>query len=400
MTATKMESSAVAPSIAEITITPELWARKAHPPSMADEAAAMRRLADALQSDPSKTFQVCVEAALELCHADTCGISLRERTESGEDIFRWIALTGQLKDHLHGTTPRFFSPCGICVDTGAPLLMRRPELVYTYLDVGPPFHDVLLIPLTEKGSQLEGTIWVVAHNETRKFDSEDARIMQRIAIFTATALHLANMAQEARAEAAKNELRFRELDHRVKNILGMTSSLLRYQLRQTEEPVAREALEAASARVSAIGQVHQVASGAADGDLAEVVRSVCAEIVGQDPRFELKLEVEPVSVPAHKAAVMALIVNELVTNAVKHGLLDRKTGAIRVSLRRKDGNSAVFSIADDGIPLPANVEKNQKGFGLNLIARLADQLAGEFKVETEPKQFTVMFPISASLDQA
>jgi PAS domain S-box-containing protein len=198
-------------SIADVTITPQLWVRSPHPPNIDAETAAMRHLADTMAADPSQTFQVCVDLALELCDADTCGISLRQRTETGEDIFRWIAMAGELKHHLHGTTPRYFSPCGVTVDSNAPLLMKRPELVYKYLDVGPPFHDVLLIPLTEKGGELEGTIWIVAHNPERKFDGEDARVMQRIAVFIATALHLAKLAQDAKAQASQQELLFRQL---------------------------------------------------------------------------------------------------------------------------------------------------------------------------------------------
>jgi PAS domain S-box-containing protein len=204
-------TAAVGFSVADVTITPQLWVRTPRTSNINAETAAMRRLADTMATDPSKTFQVCVDLALELCDADTCGISLRERTDAGEDIFRWIALAGKLKHHLRGTTPRYFSPCGVAVDGNAPILMKRPELVYKYLDVGPPFHDVLLIPLTEKGGALEGTIWIVAHNPTRKFDGEDARVMQRLAVFVATALRLANMAQEAKAEASKQELLFRRL---------------------------------------------------------------------------------------------------------------------------------------------------------------------------------------------
>ena len=355
----------------------------------------MRRLADTMASDPSKTFQVCVDLGLELCQADTCGISLRERTAAGEDIFRWIALTGRLKQHLHGTTPRYFSPCGICVDTSTALLMRRPELFYKYLDVGPPYHDVLLIPLTEKGSQLEGTIWIVAHNPTRKFDGEDARVMQRLAVFTATALHLANVAQEAKAEAAKHELLFRELDHRVKNTLTMTAGLLRHQLGGIVDPAARAAMESASGRVLTMGRVHQIGSRAATGDLAEVIEGVCTDLVGADPRFELKIEAEPIIAPAHKAAVVALIVNELVTNAVKHAFRGRVAGKVAVSLRRTDADSVTLSVTDDGAPLLANGQNGSNGIGLKLVARLADQLGGTLTVDADPKQFTVVFPLLA-----
>jgi PAS domain S-box-containing protein len=198
-------------SIADVTITPQLWVRPPRPSNIDAETTAMRRLADTMATDPAQTFQVCVELALELCNADTCGISLRERTDAGEDIFRWIAMAGQLKHHLHGTTPRYFSPCGMTVDSNAPMLMKRPELVFKYLDVGPPFYDVLLIPLSEKDSDLEGTIWMVAHNPTHKFDGEDARRMQRLVVFIATALRLVTMADQAKAEASRQETLFRQL---------------------------------------------------------------------------------------------------------------------------------------------------------------------------------------------
>lgn len=334
-------------SIADITITSELWLRGPQPQDFMAETAAMRRLADTLANDLPNIFQVCVDLALELCRADTCGISLHERTDAGEDIFRWIAIAGQLKEHLHGTTPRHYSPCGICVDSSAPLLMRRPELVYKYLDVGPPFHDVLLIPPTEMGSKLEGTIWIVAHNPARKFDGDDARVMQRIAIFTATALHLANAAHEARAEASEQKLLFLELDHRIKNTLMMTAGLLRRQLSRTTDPAAREAMESASSRVVAMGRVHEIGSHAATGDLAEVMTIVCTDLVGPDPRFVLKIDAEPVIVAAHKAAVVSLIVNELVTNALKHAIPDHEAGVIAANLRAKNG-TVTQSVTDDG----------------------------------------------------
>jgi two-component sensor histidine kinase len=345
-----------------------------------------------MAADPSKIFQVCVDLVLELCHADTCGISLRERTDDGEDIFRWVALAGQLKEHLHKTTPRFSSPCGICVDSNAPLLMQRPELVYPYLDIGQPFHDVLHIPLTEKGGQPEGTIWIAAHTAMRKFDGNDVRVMQRIAVFTVMAIHMANVAQEAKLKAMEQDLLLRELEHRFKNALSMTAGMLRYQLGRIADPVARTAIETASGHVMAIGLVHQICSRARTGDLAEVVKSVCTSLVGTDPRFEVNVEAEPVIVPVDKATVVALISNELVTNAIKHAFRDREAGKIAVSLRRMGGNSVALSVTDDGAPLTAYKQKNSNGFGLNLIARLAKQLAGELRVDAEPKRFSVVFP--------
>jgi two-component sensor histidine kinase len=385
------EPGETAPSIADITITPELWARPARPADLEAEAAAIRRLADTMATDPSQILQLCVDLALQLCRADTSGISLRERTEAGEDVFRWIAIAGGMRQHLHGTTPRYFSPCGIAVDTGMPLLMRRPELVYRYLEVGLPIHDALLIPLGEKGSRLEATIWILAHDPARKFDAEDARVMQRIAIFTATALQMAQVVEEARAEVSEQKVLFRELDHRVKNTLQMTSSLLRLQLGSVADPAAREAIETASQRVLAIGQVHQIGAGAATADLGEVIEGVCAELLGSAATpFRFDLAVEKVSVPAHKAAVLALIVNELLTNALKHGFGERACGCVTAGLRRTSAATVALSIADDGVSLPPG--SGGEGIGLNLVRRLVDQLGGELRISAEPKCFTVIFP--------
>jgi two-component sensor histidine kinase len=66
--------------------------------------------------------------------------------------------------------------------------------------------------------------------------------------------------------------------------------------------------------------------------LATVIDQICTDLVGSDPRFSLNVDAEPIVVPAHTAAIVALIVNELVTNAVKHGYGDVAGGMISMSL--------------------------------------------------------------------
>jgi len=182
------ETGSVEISLADTIITDQLAGRPLQSRSELKEAAAMQRMTETMASDPSKMFEVCAELGLSLCHADSCGVSLRERTGAGEHIFRWVALAGEMRHHLHGTTPRYFSPCGICVDSAKPVLMKRPELFYKYLDVGTPFHDVLLVPLVAMGQQIEATIWIIAHTPQRKFNRHDAYLMDRLAAFIAMAL--------------------------------------------------------------------------------------------------------------------------------------------------------------------------------------------------------------------
>ena len=132
-----------------------------------------------------------------------------------------------------------------------------------------------------------------------------------------------------------------------------------------------------------MGLVHQMCSSTPTGDLAEVVRIICTNLVAADARFELEVEAEPVIVPVHKAAVVALISNELVTNAIKHAFPDRAVGKIGVRLHRTTENSVALSVTDNGTPLPAYAPKSSGGIGLGLVARLAQQLAGELRVNAE-----------------
>ena len=124
-------------AVAYVDITPQLWTRPTHTPNDAAEAAVMRRICDTSATDPSQLLQVCAEGALELCHADTCGISLRERTDAGEEIFRWIALTGVLQQ----ATATDYSAVNQPADDPDLLkgLAGSPYAIKDYFDVCPDY---------------------------------------------------------------------------------------------------------------------------------------------------------------------------------------------------------------------------------------------------------------------
>lgn len=145
-----------------------------------------------------------------------------------------------------------------------------------------------------------------------------------------------------------------------------------------------------------MGQIHRIGSGAAAGDLVAVVRSVCDGLNGpggQHCRVCVEAP-QQLQFPAHKAAVVALIVNELITNALKHAFGDG-AGTISVKLRQTGPHRAEISVADNGAPLPADAATGRAGLGLRLVRGLADQLGGQLAVETATKRFTVTFPLPA-----
>jgi hypothetical protein len=75
-----------------------------------------------------------LQHAMELCGADTAGLSLLETTADGQQRFRWTNLAGTLRTHVGESIPRDFSPCGVCLDRQAPQLFRYPARCYPYLN--------------------------------------------------------------------------------------------------------------------------------------------------------------------------------------------------------------------------------------------------------------------------
>ena len=190
----------------EILVTYKLHTRRGRKENSRDESLALHNLAKVMATSPGELIDTLLETALELCTAGTAGLSLLQTTPEGEQIFRWANLAGALREHIGGTTPRNFSPCGVTLDRNAPQLFWYPGRRFQYFNgLACTIVEALVIPiyLDEK---TPGTIWIVSHDEEVKFDSEDARIMTGLAEFTSCALRLIRSSesqQSARLEAEK-----------------------------------------------------------------------------------------------------------------------------------------------------------------------------------------------------
>jgi len=216
------QSQAVATGVdvvlADVIITSDLQSRPSREIDLHRENSAFRELADHLANDPDKFLERLVELARRLCDAGTVGISVEQTNDKGERIFRWVAMAGELKHMLGGTTPRNFSPCGICVDQKVPLLMDRLDRFYPYFREAPlPFIEALLIPWEIKGGP-NGTLWAVAHNARRKFDREDVRLLGCLAAFACGAIRLQHILEESIRSCAATTL-LNDLAHQINNPL-------------------------------------------------------------------------------------------------------------------------------------------------------------------------------------
>jgi signal transduction histidine kinase len=193
-------------TLADVITNSELARRASREPDYQAENEAMTTLAETLAHCPQNLLQKLVEVAQELCRADSAGISLLEE-HGGEDVFRWEALAGVLRDHVDGTMPRNASPCGITIDRDATQLMYLPERFFPALKIEPPIVEALLVPFHAE-NQPVGTVWVVTHSDNRKFDQEDERIVKTLANFAAAGWQLwkARRTAEALANSTRHDL--------------------------------------------------------------------------------------------------------------------------------------------------------------------------------------------------
>jgi PAS domain S-box-containing protein len=166
--------------------TDELRRRPSRPPDYAAENQALIALTQEMATSPEGILQRLADTALTLCRAHSAGLSLLEDDDQKSN-FHWRAIAGQWTPHLNGGTPRDFGPCGTVLDQQVPMICSHPELDFPYWSpIKPVLEEGLLIPFYVSGKAV-GTIWVVAHDKSRRFDAEDLRVMTNLGAFAAAA---------------------------------------------------------------------------------------------------------------------------------------------------------------------------------------------------------------------
>ena len=176
-----------AAALDDVVVTHQLSSRSRRAPDPVRENDALHALVRDLADKPRQVLQLLVDIALDLCDAGSAGVSLRERTPDGGELFRWITAAGQLAAYVETAAPAD-SPCGVCLARGAPQLFARPARHFAYLAAYPVIDEVLVIPFHVTG-ELRGTLWVASHDPARRFDGEDVRLLTALADFTGATVH-------------------------------------------------------------------------------------------------------------------------------------------------------------------------------------------------------------------
>jgi len=204
---------------------------------------------------------------------------------------------------------------------------------------------------------------------------------------------LVDISERKQAET-QQRLLLNELNHRTKNNMQVLQSLLSTASRNTRSQDARAVLNEATGRIAAMAAAQRVLYGTTDASrfvVDEFLRAVM-ETVRQTLPPDLRIICEKASgVLSNDAAMpLALILNELITNAAKHGVKDKDRDAIRIGLTELDGRFELY-VEDDGEGFDVDAVRYSSS-GLRLVLGLARQLHGTFEVTRTPSRASLFFP--------
>ncbi len=297
----------------------------------------------------------------------------------------FLALSGYTRDEVLGTNCRFLQ--GPDTDPGSvqaihDAIIARREInidLLNYTKDGRPFWNGLYIsPVTNSSGELQfffaSQLDVTDRVEAQRFLASQQEWLER---------EVARRTDELREALAVQTMLVHEVDHRVKNNIQMISALLAMQASAIMDPQARASISSMLQRVEAIGTVHRRLYQSKDVrqfDLADFIRDIAHDLLKSSGREDigLDLDLESVHVPSQQASPNALMLNELMMNALKHAFPDGRPGrlAIAIACTQDDsGDRLSVTVADDGVGLPD--AKLRNGFGSKLIRTLARQLQAE-----------------------
>lgn len=184
--------------------------------------------------------------------------------------------------------------------------------------------------------------------------------------------------------AAEQALLLREVNHRVANSLQLISSLIQLQARRVGDPEARGVLQRAVERVEAVSLVHRrlytsvdVAHVRMDHYLDGLVEELRSAVTAEEAGRRIELRAEPVQIETDRAVALGLIVNELVTNALKYAYPAGQPGEIRISFGAGGGSPLALVVEDDGVGYPPDDAAPQgTGLGNVIVSAMARTARG------------------------
>src|SRR5580692_5782018 len=294
------------------------------------------------------------------------------------------------------------SPAGYALRTGKPVIsnhleneqrFRTPDLLVKH-----GIRRAMNVILQGDGSPF-GVLEVDSKSEG-EFGERDIAFLQGAANILGMAIEQQQYQRKLQAALDRHQILLKEVNHRVKNSLQVVSSMLQLQAHAVGDPDLSERLNEASSRVNAVGRAYERLAYNADYEnieLVEYLREVVGDLETTVAPCKIQFEApEEIQIPADRAILVGLIINELVSNAGKYAYPDCAGGLIWVRLFQSEKNSILVSVRDEGAGLPPGFDPTaSKRLGTRLVNALSSQLGAELTRPISPvgTNFTLLVPL-------
>jgi two-component sensor histidine kinase len=274
------------------------------------------------------------------------------------------------------------SPSGFALHTGKPVIsnhleneqrFRTPELLVEH-----GIRRAMNVILQGDGAPY-GVLEVDSRSEG-EFSQNDIAFLQGAANVLGMAIERQRYERRLKDAVDRHQILLKEITHRVKNSLQVVTSMLHLQASASNDDALAKQLTEASSRVSAVGRAYERLAYDENVEtiaLDAYLRDVCVDAIPASSNCQLDYAADAdIRVDADRAIPIALIVNELITNAAKHAFSKGSPpGRIGVRLAKPTDETISVSVRDNGPGLPGNFEMaKSKGLGMRVVVALARQL--------------------------
>jgi PAS domain S-box-containing protein len=268
---------------------------------------------------------------------------------------------------------------------------RQIESIRRVFDTGKGFEVELPV-------EHEGVVGWYSSSLQPLFDSENE--VKSVQIISRDITEIMETQRKLQEALEQKEMLLKEIHHRVKNNLMIISSLLSIQSRFIKDKEALGIFKESQNRAKSMALIHERLYKSTDLkriDMGDYIRTLANDLfhtyITNNQKIEIKLDVEDIMVDINTSIPLGLIINEIITNALKHAFPDDMSGTILISFNRL-GDKLKLEVSDDGIGFPKDLDyKNTSSMGLQLVNSLSDQIDAELNVIMEKGTcFQIIFP--------
>jgi len=306
-------------------------------------------------------------------------------------VLEWRAGVGQGAEDPKRVVAMGEMKLGLAAEQGRPLIVPRAggeDCVPGQDRMAPESRVTFAAYPLIAGKRLVGVIAIFG---SRPFAEAELDKVAAVSVSMALSVERKRADEELRKALTEKTTLLQEVHHRVKNNLQVICSLLAMQIECAPDGGSSGPLNDAHARVLAVSLIHEQiyqAESLADLDFGDYVKRLADRVFlaycVNPSRVTMAVDVARIHIAVDRAIPCGLILNEFLSNSLKHAFRDGRQGTIRIWLHRTEDNWAELEVSDNGVGFPADFKwEDGRSLGMKIVKTLVHQLRGELSVSGE-----------------